>query len=51
MISPYCVANECESCGKRIRRQNGKVYRCKCPCHPIPVKVEKPIEEDEDEYE
>lgn len=49
MISPYCAADEHDSCGRRIRRQNGKIYRCLCPCHPIPIKVAKPIDPEEDD--
>lgn len=49
MISPYCIANEHEVCTKRIRRQTGKLYSCQCSCHPKPVKVEKVIDDLEDD--
>lgn len=50
MTSSLCVAEEHEVCTKRFRQQNGKLFSCDCPCHPIIVYV-KPVEVDEDDEE
>lgn len=51
MVSPYCQADEHESCSKRIRRQNGKLYSCKCTCHPVVVISPKKDEPEDDEMD
>lgn len=49
MISPSCKVDEHELCAKHVRRATGKLYCCSCDCHPLPIKVERVIIEEDDD--
>lgn len=49
MISSLCKENEHDTCPKLLRLPPGKIFSCACGCHPLPVKVERVIIEEDDD--